>query len=159
MTRTTDERIASHLIDWVLLNGVGGGDTLDMRLYLVRRDEIGVDGFRDCAGTAATLGHDMIATEVFVSETRCEPPIRVSNGRGSGTTGHGSPRYRSPMSPLLTIAAAFRAVGASENLETIPIQRLHRDRRTPACDTVFDLDIGAANHGRLLLGRKPIAPI
>jgi alkylation response protein AidB-like acyl-CoA dehydrogenase len=242
--------------DWVLLNGVVEGDAFDIRLFLVPRDQIHVDDTWDCAGMAGTGSNDMIADDVFVPAARSEPLLAMAVGRGSGAGWHGSPCYRHPMLPLLSIAAAvpglgaarravqiFRerlgsrtlfgtlsrqaergsaqvrlahaavrigeaetllrdagrsmarwgvaedicpalerarlrlqvahvveicrdvvrslmeASGASAHLRTHPMQRIHRDVHTLSCHTVFDLDIGAENYGRLLLGLDPITPI
>jgi len=49
--------------------------------------------------------------------------------------------------------------GASAHLRPHPMQRIHRDIHTLSCHTVFDLDIGAENFGRLLLGFDPITPV
>jgi alkylation response protein AidB-like acyl-CoA dehydrogenase len=53
----------------------------------------------------------------------------------------------------------MEASGASAHLRPHPMQRIHRDIHTLSCHTVFDLDIGAENYGRLLLGFDPITPI
>ncbi len=242
--------------DWVLLNGVVEGKALDIRLFLVPRDEIEVDDTWDCAGMSGTGSNDMIAADVFVPADRSESIPDMAIGRGSGALWHGSPCYRHPMVPLLSIAAAapalgaarravalfrerlgtrtlygtlgkqaerassqirlahasvrvygaetlLRAVakelagwgerdeicppeerarmrlqvaqvvetcrdvvrsvmeasGASAHLRPHPMQRIHRDVHTLSCHTVFDLDLGAENYGRLLLGLDPIAPI
>jgi 3-hydroxy-9,10-secoandrosta-1,3,5(10)-triene-9,17-dione monooxygenase len=241
--------------DWVLLNGVIPGDTPDVRLFLVPRDEIQIDDEWDAVGMAGTGSHDMIAEDVFVPENRSENLLDIAAGRGSGARWHDSACYRIPMLPLLTIAAAIPALGAAHRAvdvfktqleerilyatmgkqaerasaqmrlahsvvrvdaaETLlrsvaqrltewgnrddlcppeerahlrllsghvveicrdvvreitqssgasaqrrrhPIQRLHRDIHTIACHTAFDLDLGAENYGRILLGRDPIAP-
>jgi hypothetical protein len=39
------------------------------------------------------------------------------------------------------------------------MQRIHRDVHTLSCHTVFDLDLGAENYGRVLLGLDPITPV
>jgi alkylation response protein AidB-like acyl-CoA dehydrogenase len=53
----------------------------------------------------------------------------------------------------------MEASGASAHLRPHPMQRIHRDIHTLSCHTVFDLDIGAENYGRLLLGFDPITPV
>jgi alkylation response protein AidB-like acyl-CoA dehydrogenase len=53
----------------------------------------------------------------------------------------------------------MEASGASAHLRANPMQRIHRDIHTLSCHTVFDLDLGAENYGRLLLGLEPIAPV
>jgi 3-hydroxy-9,10-secoandrosta-1,3,5(10)-triene-9,17-dione monooxygenase len=242
--------------DWILLNGIVEGDVPDVRLFLVRRDQIRVEDTWDCAGMAGTGSNDMIAEGVFVPVAFSESLLDMSVGRGSGSAWHDSPCYRQPMLPLLGIAAAIPALGAarrsvelfkerlgtrtlygtsskqaerasaqmrlahatvrvasaetllrhvgeslavwgasddvcppeerarlrlqtaqivemcrdivrnimeasgaSAHLRPHPMQRIHRDIHTLSCHTVFDLDIGAENYGRLLLGFDPITPV
>lgn len=242
--------------DWILLNGVVEGDVPDIRLFLVRRDQIRVEDTWNCAGMAGTGSNDMIAEDVFVPAAFSESLMDMSVGRGTGSAWHESPCYRHPMLPLLGIAAAIPALGAArrsvelfkerlgtrtllgtfskqaerasaqmrlahaavraESAETLlrnvgqslavwgaredlcppeerarlrlqtaqivemcrdivrsvmeasgasahlrphPMQRIHRDIHTLSCHTVFDLDIGAENYGRLLLGFDPITPV
>jgi len=57
------------------------------------------------------------------------------------------------------VRSLMEASGASAHLRTNPMQRLHRDVHTLSCHTVFDLDVGAENYGRLLLGLDPIIPV
>ena len=246
--------------DWVLLNGMvkvkGKDEKLDLRLFLVPRDQIKVDEDWDSAGMSGTGSNDMLAEEIFVPAARSESIPGMGVGRGSGALWHGSSCYRVPMVPLLGIAAAAPAVGAarravelfkerlgsrtiygtinkqaergssqirlahadvrvasaevllrdvgrelaslgeseeicppeerarmrlqiahtveicrdvvrsvmeasgaSAHLRPHPMQRIHRDVHALSCHTVFDLDLGAENYGRLLLGIDPVSPV
>lgn len=51
------------------------------------------------------------------------------------------------------------ASGAHVHFLGNPLQRMHRDIHTMSCHTVFDVDIGAEQHGRILLGLPPSAPV
>jgi alkylation response protein AidB-like acyl-CoA dehydrogenase len=53
----------------------------------------------------------------------------------------------------------MEASGAGAQLRSHPMQRIHRDVHTLSCHTVFDLDVGAENYGRLRLGLDPNAPV
>jgi hypothetical protein len=53
----------------------------------------------------------------------------------------------------------MEASGAGAHLRPHPMQRIHRDIHTLSCHTIFDLDIGAENYGRVLLGLDPITPV
>jgi len=242
--------------DWVILNGIAGGERPDPRLFIVRRDEIEVADTWYCDGMEGTGSNDMIANDLFVPAAYSESLIGMALGRGSGARWHGSPCYSHPMLPLLSIAAATPAVGAarralalfverlggrtlygtpgkqagrqaaqirlgnvaarihsaeallrqagrdlevwghtdelcpaeerarlrlvvaqvvrdcrdaviqimeasgaSAHLKPHPLQRIHRDVNTLSCHTVFDLEIGAENYGRLLLGMEPASPV
>lgn len=52
----------------------------------------------------------------------------------------------------------MEASGASAQMRSHPMQRIHRDVHTLSCHTVFDLDLAAENYGRILLGQDPISP-
>jgi alkylation response protein AidB-like acyl-CoA dehydrogenase len=51
------------------------------------------------------------------------------------------------------------ASGAHAHFLDNPLQRILRDMHTLSCHTVFDLDLAAEQHGRLLLGLPPSAPV
>ena len=53
----------------------------------------------------------------------------------------------------------MQASGASAHMRSHPMQRVTRDINTLSCHTVFDMDIGGENYGRLLLGMDPASPV
>ena len=53
----------------------------------------------------------------------------------------------------------MQASGAGAHIRPHPMQRILRDINTLSCHTVFDLDIGGENYGRLLLGMDPASPV
>jgi alkylation response protein AidB-like acyl-CoA dehydrogenase len=57
------------------------------------------------------------------------------------------------------VTQLMEASGASAHLRSNPLQRIHRDVNTLSCHTVFDLEMGAENYGRLLLGMEPATPV
>lgn len=57
------------------------------------------------------------------------------------------------------VRSVMEASGAGAHLRPHPLQRIHRDVHTIACHTVFDLDLGSENYGRLLLGLDPATPV
>ena len=58
-----------------------------------------------------------------------------------------------------TIQNLMKASGAGAHLRSHPMQRVLRDVNTLSCHTVFDMDIGGENYGRLLLGLEPASPV
>ena len=242
--------------DWVILNGIVGGERPDPRLFIVPRDAIEVVDTWYADGMEGTGSNDMIANDLFVPAAYSESLFGMAMGRGTGARWHGSACYSHPMLPLLSIAAAtpalgaarralalFRerlgartlygtrspqaerqaaqirlgslagqigsaevvlrhvgrelaawghtetlcpaeerarmrlvvaqvvrvcrdavaqimeASGASAHLRSSPLQRIQRDVTTLSCHTVFDLEMGAENYGRLLLGMEPATPV
>lgn len=57
------------------------------------------------------------------------------------------------------ISTIMEASGAGAHLRSHPLQRIYRDVNTLSSHTVFDLEIGAENYGRLLLGMEPASPV
>jgi len=57
------------------------------------------------------------------------------------------------------IGAIMAASGAGAHMRSHPMQRIVRDVNTISCHTVFDLEVGAENYGRLLLGMDPASPV
>lgn len=53
----------------------------------------------------------------------------------------------------------MQASGARAHMRSHPMQRIVRDLNTLSCHTVFDLDVGGENYGRLLLGMDPASPV
>ena len=53
----------------------------------------------------------------------------------------------------------MQASGAGAHMRSHPMQRIVRDLNTLSCHTVFDLDVGGENYGRLLLGMDPASPV
>ena len=109
--------------NWVLLNGIVKSDPPDIRLFVVPRSDIQVEDTWDAAGMRGTGSHDMVAEELFVPEGYSESIPNMSIGRGAGAIAHGSPCYRVPMLPLLSMAAAAPAIGAARRAI-----RLFKDR-------------------------------
>jgi len=53
----------------------------------------------------------------------------------------------------------MKASGAGAHIRPHPMQRVLRDINTLSCHTVFDMDIGGENYGRLILGMDPASPV
>ncbi|MFV0257704.1 MAG: acyl-CoA dehydrogenase family protein [Acidimicrobiales bacterium] len=240
--------------DWVMLNGIVGGDRPEPRLFIAPVDAITVEDVWDAAGMAGTGSNDMVAEDLFIPAHRSQNLADMAIGRSSGAAWHDSPLYRQPMMPFLAMTAAIPALGAARravelfrerlgsrsiygtfapqaerasaqmrlahasvraeeaevllrdvgrqlaawgrspepcpvdqrarlrlriahvveqcrdvirtimeasgagaHLRTNPMQRIHRDIHTLSCHTVFDLDIGSENYGRVILGLDPVA--
>jgi len=58
-----------------------------------------------------------------------------------------------------SITRLMEASGAGAHMKSSPMQRLQRDINTLSCHTVFDLDIGSENLGRMMLGLKPATSV
>jgi alkylation response protein AidB-like acyl-CoA dehydrogenase len=110
--------------DWVLLNGVVQSEQPDVRLFLLPRAEVRVLDTWNAAGMQGTGSNDVVCEDVFVPAERSESLLAMSNGRGRGAEWLGSPTYRHPMLPLLSIAAAVPALGAAQRAVALFQERL-----------------------------------
>lgn len=113
--------------DWVLLSGtVAVDDTSppDLRMFLVRRDQVEVDDTWYAAGMEGTGSNDIVVSDLFVPAGHSEPLAAMAAGRGSGAEWLASPCYRHPMVPLLCIAAGVPAVGAARRAVQVFHERL-----------------------------------
>lgn len=242
--------------DWVILVTPVADDPSGPRMFIVPRDAVEVVDTWNCSGMQGTGSNDIVVQDLFVPDIRSESMAGMALGRGSGSAWHGTPCYRYPMMPLLSIAAAIPAVGAAQRavalfterlggrqiygtatkqalrpaaqmrlglvsvrvamaetilrdvarqvqrwgeqddvcppeerarlrlvvaqlvrwcrdaitdvieasgasaqMRTHPLQRIHRDVNTLSCHTVFDLEIGAENYGCSLLGLDPVRSV
>jgi 3-hydroxy-9,10-secoandrosta-1,3,5(10)-triene-9,17-dione monooxygenase len=100
--------------DWVFLNGIVQGDRPEPRLFIVPISDITVEDTWYCSGMQGTGSNDMVVTDLFVPEARSESLIAMSLGRGVGVAVNNSARFKHPMVPLLSIAAACPAIGAAK---------------------------------------------
>jgi 3-hydroxy-9,10-secoandrosta-1,3,5(10)-triene-9,17-dione monooxygenase len=100
--------------DWAFLNGIVQGDKPEPRLFIVPVADIRIEDTWYCSGMQGTGSNDMVVTELFVPEARSESLIAMSLGRGSGVMANNSPRFKHPMVPLLSVAAACPAIGAAK---------------------------------------------
>ena len=110
--------------DWVFVSGVVDSDPPEPRLFLLPRDQVKVEDTWYCAGMEGTGSNDVVAEDVFVPAARSEAILSMSIGRGRGAEWLGSPCYRHPMLPLLSIAAAIPAVGAARRAVALFKERL-----------------------------------
>ena len=60
---------------------------------------------------AGTGSHDVVVDDVFVPAERCVSMTEMSNGVAPGSRLHEGPLYRTPMAPILILAAATAALG------------------------------------------------
>jgi len=111
--------------DWVILNGVVQSEAApDVRLFVVPISDISVDDTWYAAGMEGTGSNDMVAEDLFIPEARSESLPAMSMGRGSGTAVNDNPRFKHPMLPLLSIAAATPAIGAAKRALALFQERL-----------------------------------
>ena len=99
--------------EWVICGGrvEGSGGQPDFRFFALPIEAIKVEDTWWVDGLCATGSSDMIAEGCEVPEERTVSIQEISAGRGPGAELHPGPLYRTPMVPILVLAAAIPAVG------------------------------------------------
>ncbi|MDJ0866845.1 MAG: acyl-CoA dehydrogenase [Myxococcota bacterium] len=99
--------------EWVLV-GVrveAPGDEPDMRFLVLPVADVEVEDTWFVDGMAGTGSADMIVRDQFVPAERSASIQEMGDGRAPGSRLHAGPLYRTPMLPILALAAAMPAVG------------------------------------------------
>ncbi len=99
--------------DWVIVGArvERPGEEVDMRFFAMPRADIEVDDTWYVDGMQATGSNDIVIDELVVPEERTASLIEMGAGRGLGAVLHPGPLYRTPMVPILALAACMPAVG------------------------------------------------
>ena len=99
--------------EWALLSArvdTSGGDPDLLFLAVPRNDFELVDTWL-VDGLCGTGSHDIEVSNVLVPEERTVSVADMANGRARGARLHAGPLYRTPMLPILGLAASMPAVG------------------------------------------------
>jgi len=99
--------------DWVLVASLvaGEGGLPDMRMFAAPAAEVEIDDVWHVDGMAGTGSNDLLLHDCFVPAERTVSVIEMGEGRGLGASLHPAPLYRTPMIPILVLAASMPAVG------------------------------------------------
>ena len=100
--------------DWVMVSAmVTGPDDAPAvpRLFALPRDAVTVEDTWYVDGMAGTGSHDIVIEEARVPSERSADFLAMVNGRATGARIHEGPLYRTPMIPILALAASMPAVG------------------------------------------------
>jgi alkylation response protein AidB-like acyl-CoA dehydrogenase len=99
--------------DWVIVGAraEGEGAVPDFRFLALPRDEVSVEDTWFVDGMAGTGSNDILIEGVVVPDERSVSIADMSVGRAHGARLHQAPLYRTPMLPILCLAASMPAVG------------------------------------------------
>jgi alkylation response protein AidB-like acyl-CoA dehydrogenase len=101
--------------EWAMLGALvlseAEGALPDLRFFAMPASEVKVEDTWHVDGMLGTGSNDLVAEDVFVPADRCTSLIDLSNARGPGAELHAGPLYRTPMIPILALAACMPAVG------------------------------------------------
>lgn len=97
---------------WVLVGGlVEGMGPEGIRFFALPKSEVKVEDTWDIAGMCATGSHDMVISDVLVPEERSVSILDMTLGQAPGSRLYDGPLYRTPMIPILLMAASMPLIG------------------------------------------------
>ena len=110
--------------DWVMLAALIEGDQPDMRMFMVPRDQVGVEDTWYIDGMVGTGSNDVVAEDVFVPAHMSQSVALMGLGQTEGAAWHDSPTFKLPMLPFKCITAAAPAVGAAQRAVELFAERI-----------------------------------
>jgi len=97
----------------------------DPRWFALPVSQVKVEDTWYVDGMVGTGSNDVVIDNVFVPAEQSVSIIEMSSGRAPGSRLHDGPLYRTPMTPVLTLAATTPALGQAKT-----VVRLFRERLT-----------------------------
>ncbi len=112
--------------DWVIPTAleVTADGRPDVKWFAVPVSEVTVEDTWFVSGMRATGSNDIVVDNVFVPEERTTCMLSMGSGHGLGAELHDHPLYRTPMMPILTLAAAMPALGQARRAVKMFRERL-----------------------------------
>ena len=101
---------------WVIVGGLGqaGAERREARFFALPRADVEVDDVWFIDGMSGTGSNDVVVDGAFVPAERAVSMTGMSSGRGLAAEIHQAPLYRTPMLPILMLAATVPAIGAAQ---------------------------------------------
>lgn len=108
---------------WVILGA--SADSGGVWFFALPKEDVEVEDTWDVAGMMATGSHDLVVPDVFVPDERAVSMLDMNAGTAHGADLYESPLYRTPMIPILALAASMPLVGHARE-----VVRRFRERLT-----------------------------
>jgi 3-hydroxy-9,10-secoandrosta-1,3,5(10)-triene-9,17-dione monooxygenase len=97
--------------DWVIVGAAPSGNLGQIAFHAVPKSEVAVEDTWYVDGMCGTGSNDVVIDGVFVPEGRSVSIAEMVEGRAAGARLHPGPLYRTPMVPILMLAASMPALG------------------------------------------------
>jgi alkylation response protein AidB-like acyl-CoA dehydrogenase len=110
-----------------LIEGAEGPDAL--RFFALPMEDVRIDDTWYVDGMVATGSNDLVIDDAFVPEERTVGIPDLGEGRGHGSRLHEGPLYRTPMIPILLLAASMPVIGHARSVLAGFRERLHGQGR------------------------------
>jgi len=102
----------AHNGEWAIAGAILDGPPGPLPYFFaLPMTEVRIEDTWHVAGMAATASNDMVIDDVLVPEARATSLPALVEGTGPGAALHDLPLYRTPMIPILGLAASLPAVG------------------------------------------------
>jgi len=101
---------------WVIVGArvENSNDALDYRFFAMRAEEVKIDDTWHVDGMLATGSNDIVIENVIVPDAQTASVMKLGAGQGLGSELYAAPLYRTPMIPILGLAASMPAVGQAK---------------------------------------------
>jgi len=96
---------------WVIVGAVPESADADFRFFALPIEEVKVEDTWYVDGMVGTGSNDIVIDAVLVPEERSVSIADMVSGRAHGSRLHSGPLYRTPMIPILMLAASMPVVG------------------------------------------------
>lgn len=102
--------------DWVMLTGIApeNNDMSDVRMFVVRVDEVERVDVWHTDGMRATGSHDIVVKDVFVPKHRAISAQEFFEGSPASVAPFGDARFNLPLVSVFSLVAAAPALGTAE---------------------------------------------
>jgi len=102
--------------EWVLVGGrvKHPDDRLDFRFFAMPIADVTIDDTWFVDGMLGTGSNDIVVEDLMVPEEQTTSLLELAEGKGLGAKLYEGPLYRTPMIPILALAAAMPAVGQAK---------------------------------------------
>jgi 3-hydroxy-9,10-secoandrosta-1,3,5(10)-triene-9,17-dione monooxygenase len=114
---------ASWAIVGGLIEGLEGPEAL--RFFALPMEDVRVDDTWYVDGMVATGSNDLVIEDAFVPEARTVSIREMGEGCAPGSRIHDAPLYRTPMIPILLLAASMPVIGHARSVLAGFQERLH----------------------------------
>ncbi len=119
--------------DWVIPAAIMKvGEKRAPFFFAIPADEVKIEDTWFVDGMKGTGSNDVLIENVFVPEDRCVSYLDMVKGHAPGAEIHAGPLYRTPMLPILGLAAALPVLGQAKTCIRLYRERLAEIAETPS---------------------------
>ena len=141
--------------DWVILGGLTP-ETGGLRFFAMPKSDVEVVDTWHVDGMRGTGSHDVVVEDRLIPEERSIDFGTSVLGQGLGAELHAGPLYRTPMIPILAMAASMPIVGQSRAIVRDHVGHVKEKSRMGVGPKVMDKSATQVRIARTELGQRQI---